>query len=156
MASTYAPPTRRFSARAAALPATNPTQVILLLVATAVFFVSALAILLPQTPIFVRQLTAPSAAPVAPAQLSPDQLEHVLSYARAMQPDDELVQVRPGVFAKRSNVHGVTIDGRTYFYDVAAHQSFGPLRAGTLTESQVTVLAREAQPNFLILVYTRK
>ena len=95
MASTYAPPTRRFSARAAALPATNTTQVILLLVATAVFFVSALAILLPQTPIFVRKLAAPSAVPLAPAQLSPDQLEHVLSYARVMQPDDELVQVRP-------------------------------------------------------------
>ena len=156
MASTYVPPSHRFSARAAALPRQSATQVILLLVATGVFLVTALAVLIPQTPIFARKLTAPSAAPLAPAQLTPGQLERVLTYARTMQPDDELVQVRPGVFAKRSNVHGVTIDGRTYYYDVAAHQSFGPLRAGTLAESQVQVIAREAQPNFLVLVYTQK
>ena len=156
MASTYAPPTHRFSARAADLPRQTATHAILLLVATSVFIVTALAFLIPQTPFFIRKLTAPSAAPVAPAQLSPDELERVFAYARSMQPDDDLVQVRPGVFAKRSNVHGVTIDGTTYYYDVAAHQSFGPLRSCALSESQIQVIAREAQPGFLVLVYTRK
>ena len=156
MASTYAPPTHRYTARAATLPHPRATYPILLLVATIVFIITALAILIPQTPFFARQLTAPSVAPIAPVQLSPEQLEHVLSYARAMQPDDTLVQVRPGVFAKRSNVHGVTVNGTTYYYDVASHQSFGPLRSGALTESQITVVGREAQPNFLILVYTKK
>ena len=155
MASTYAPPTHRSATRAAALPYPRSSP-LLLLVATAVFIVTALAFLIPQTPPFLRQLTAPSAAPLAPAQLSPGQLEHILSYARAMQPDDTLVQVRPGVFAKHSNVHGVTLDGTTYFYDLASHQSFGPLRSGALTESQINVVGREAQPNFLVLVYTRK
>ncbi len=152
MASTYAPPSH--PARAAVLPHPRASSPILLLVATIVFIITALAILIPQTPFFVRQLTAPTTVPVA--SLHPDQLEHVLSYARAMQPDDTLVQVRPGVFAKHSNVHGVQINGTTYYYDVASHQSFGPLRSGALTESQITVVGREAQPNFLIVVYTKK
>ena len=159
MASTYAPPTNRFPARAAASTAAFPfpksTSAILLLVATAVFLITALAFLIPQTPLFTRMLTAPSVSP-SPAQLSPDQLDYILSYARAMQPDDALVQVRPGVFAKFSNVHGVTLNGTTYYYDIASHQSFGPLRSGTLAESQVNLIARESQPNFLLLIYTRK
>ena len=156
MASTYAPPTNRFPARAAATTAWPRTSSpLLLLVATAAFLVSALAFLIPQTPVFTRMLTTPSVAP-APAQLSPEQLEHVLGYARAMRPDDSLVQVRPGVFAKHSNVHGVTMNGTTYYYDIASHQSFGPLRSGAVTESQISVVGREAQPNFLVLVYTRK
>ena len=147
MASTYAPPT----SRAIAYP--RGSSPVLLLVATAVFIITALAFLIPQTRFFTQKLAAPS---VAPASLSSDQLEHVLSYARAMQPDDTLVQVRPGVFAKSSNVNGVPLNGTTYYYDIASHQSFGPLRSGALTESQVDVVGREANPNFLILVYTKK
>jgi hypothetical protein len=159
MASTYAPPTNRFPARvaaaASALPLSKSSSPILLLVATAVFIITALAFLIPQTHLFTRLLTAPSVPP-SPAQLSPDQLEHILSYARAMQPDDTLVQVRPGVFAKHSNVHGVTLNGTTYYYDIASHQSFGPLRSGAIPESQVNIIGREAQPGFLVLVYIRK
>ena len=151
MASTYAPvPTH-----SAALPHPRTTSPILLLVATTVFVITALALLIPQTPFFARKLTTPSISP-APATLSAAELDHVLSYARAMQPDDTLVQVRPGVFAKASNVQGVTLNGVTYYYDIASHQSFGPLRSGAVTESQINVIAREAQPNFLVLVYTRK
>ena len=147
MASTYAPPT----SRAIAYP--RGSYPVLLLVATAVFIVTALAFLIPQTPFFTRKLAAPR---VAPAALSPEQLDHVLSYARAMQPDDTLVQIRPGVFAKSSNVNGVQLNGTTYYYDIASHQSFGPLRSGAVSESQIDVVGREAQPNFLVLVYTRK
>src|SRR5687767_10633355 len=159
MTSTYAPPTNSFPARAAAsaaaLPLPKSSSAILLLVATAVFLITALAFLIPQTHVFTRMLTAPSVSP-SPAQLSPDQLDHILSYARGMQPNAALVQVRPGVFAKFSNVHGVTLNGTTYYYDIASRQPFGPLRSGTLTESQINPIAREAQPNFLILIYTRK
>ncbi|MGI8424965.1 MAG: hypothetical protein ACR2NO_12780 [Chloroflexota bacterium] len=157
MVSTYAPPTRRFPLGAAALP--HPWQrsssPLILLVATVVFIVTALAFLIPQTGAFSRSLTVPS-APSIPAQLAPEQIEGVLAYARGMQPDDALVEVRPGIFAKRSNVHGVTVDGTTVYYDVASHQSFGPLRSGKLTEAQINVVGREAQPGFLILVYTKK
>jgi hypothetical protein len=126
-----------------------------LLVAAGVFVVSAVTLLIPQTGLFSRALTAPSA--VAPkAELTPGDVERVLAYARGMQPDDTLVQVRPGVFAKRSNVEGVDIGGTRLYYDVAAHQSFGPLRAGAVRESDVTIVGREATNGFLIVVYTKK
>jgi hypothetical protein len=80
----------------------------------------------------------------------------VLSYVSDLRADDSLVQVRPGVFAKRSNVAGVTIDGRTLYYDVVPHQSFGPLRRGHFSESDVVILARQPATGGLILIYARK
>lgn len=166
MASTYAPPSHRIGySRAGVRGGAHSAFPLLVLVAAVVFVVSALALLLTQTGVWVTRPVSPSttaaeriaavngaAAPV----LSPAQVEHVLTYARAMQPDDSLVQVRPGVFAKRSNVEGVLVDGKTVYYDVLPHQSFGPLRAGQVTEQQVHILSREAQNGFVVLVYTKK
>ena len=153
MAATYAPPTRRSALRTPAWHQNSHT--LLLLVAAGVFVATALVLLIPQTTLFSRALTTPNTTAPVP-DLSPADLDTVLSYARGMQPDDTLVQVRPGIFAKRSNVHGVELAGRTVYYDIAPHQSFGPLRSGKLTESDVTILGREAQSGFLILVYARR
>jgi hypothetical protein len=73
-----------------------------------------------------------------------------------MRADDTLVQVRSGVFAKRSNVEGVQVGGRTVYYDLLPHQSFGPLRSGRVAESQVDVLARETAGDALVLIYALK
>jgi hypothetical protein len=104
--------------------------------------------------------TGPSAGPVAPAPAVPawsaQHTSEVLSYVDGMRPDDSLVQVRPSVFAKRSNVQGLAVAGRTVYYDVFPHQSFGPLRTGKATERDVNVLAREADGNTLVLIYTLK
>ncbi len=123
------------------------------------FLVSAGAVIAPQV---AQMLPRPSiqkpAAGVtgaAPALGGAD-LAHVLSYAQQMRADDTLVQVRPGIFAKRSNVQGVDVGGRTVFYDVMPHQSYGPLRAGRVSESGVDVLAREHVGDALVLVYTLK
>jgi hypothetical protein len=136
-------------------------QHLLLLAASAVLAVVA-ALLIPQawssTPTFHSPGTSAAVSlPAVPvSNVSPADVETVLTYARTMQPDDVLVQVRPGVFAKRSNVEGIDIAGRTVYYDVLPHQSFGPLRSGTLTEPQVTVHAREVTGGFVVLVYSAK
>jgi hypothetical protein len=88
--------------------------------------------------------------------LSRDELDVVLSYADSLRPDDPLVEVRPGVSAKRSNVEGVRLGGRTVYYDLSAHQSFGPLRAGKATPADVVVLARQGQGDFELVVYALK
>ncbi len=153
MANTYAPPTQRFTLRARTWQrASHP---LLLLVAAGVFVVTALALLLPQTTVFSRSPATPRTAAAGPT-FSPSDVESVLAYARSMRPDDELVQVRPGVFAKRSNVEGVDVGGTRLYYDIASHQSFDPLSSGKVAESQVRVVGREAQNGFLILVYVRK
>jgi hypothetical protein len=141
---------------------------VLLIGAAAAFAVSAGALLLPAMAGDLNaraQLGALAASPAPPVSVAPpaaspatppltsQQLETVASYARSFQPDDVLVQVRPGVFAKRSNVAGVDVGGRKVYYDVTPHQSFGPLRTGQLAESEVQVLARLPAGDTLVLVY---
>ena len=101
--------------------------------------------------------SAPAPQIVQPVDtLSPDDVAFVLSYAQDVRPDDALIQVRLGVFAKRSNVQGLPLHGRTVYYDVLPHQSYGPLRAGTLAVSDALILARHTTGNSTVLIYTRK
>ncbi|MGH2369573.1 MAG: hypothetical protein ACRDI2_15410 [Chloroflexota bacterium] len=157
VASTPSPPRRQRAPRQRILLA--PWQLALLIGAVMVFMISAGALLGPQVADTVQRWAASpppvSAGPPAPS-LSEAQVETVLSYASTMQPDDGLVEVRPGVFAKRSNVSGVQVDGHTVYYDILSHQSFGPLRSGKVSESQIDMLARESSGSFLIVVYTIK
>ena len=104
-------------------------------------------------------VTSPALAPtaeVAPDRLPPDAVAAVLGFVTDLRPDDALAQVRPGVFAKRSNVHGVEVGGRVVYYDLFPHQSFGPLRSGRWTEADVVVLARVAGGGDAVLVYMPK
>ena len=162
MASTYAPYAGHRRVVTGQLAWPRSSQPLFLLVAGAVFIVSALALLGSQAGLFQRAVSSASTTTVqSPVSgpsvaLAPADVERVLSYARAMQPDDTLIQVRPGVFAKQSNVQGVTINGSTVYYDIVSHQSFGPLRSGQLTENQVKVLARDAQSGSMILIYAKK
>jgi hypothetical protein len=136
---------------------------LLVLVASVVFVITAGALLVSQSGVFSRPASvapvtqAPSVPPPsAVAPLAPADAQYVLSFARGLRQDDPLVQVRPGVLAKKSNVEGVEVGGRTVFYDVTPHQSYGPLRTGKLSESQVEVLARDTESGALILVYAKK
>jgi hypothetical protein len=90
------------------------------------------------------------------APLTAEDRARVLGYAGALQPDDPLVEVRPGVQAKRSNVEGVRLDGRTVYYDVVGHQSFGPVARGRVREQDVVVLAREGEAPFQVVIYALK
>jgi hypothetical protein len=138
------------------------TYPLLVLVAAAVFVVTAGALLLTQSGLFSRTTGATPATqsvaqpPPAAAPLAPSDLQNVLSYARTLRTDDPLVQVRPGVLAKKSNVDGIQVGDRTVFYDVVPHQSYGPLRSGKLSEQQVDILARDTDSGSLILVYVKK
>ncbi len=157
------------AAAGAAYPARRVDQYSVLLLATMVFVALAGMLLVPpagealQQRVHAGQLpaastvaaTAPAAQPAAVA-LPPDQIETILSYAAGMRADDSLVEVRPGVFAKRSNVEGIRLGGRTIYYDLVPDQSFGPLRSGKLRESEVTILAREQRGPVLVLIYTRR
>ena len=103
------------------------------------------------------------AARAGPAPLSREAVATVMAYVDTLRPEDSLVEVRPGVLAKRSNVHGVALgeplissdhSSRTVYYDIFPHQSFGPLASGHWRESDVTVFARETRGTALVLVYT--
>ena len=135
-------------------------QLLLFGAALAALFASAAVLIAPQVTPLLRRATAATRVSDTngspPPALTQSDLEVVASYAGQMRADDTLVQVRPGVFAKRSNVEGVQVGGRTVYYDILPHQSFGPLRSGKVAESQINVLARETSGDFLLLVYTLK
>ena len=104
------------------------------------------------------QQGAPSLLPVVAAAASSPQsdVETVLAYATTVRDDDPLVEVQPGVMAKRSNVAGVVVRGRTLYYDSVTDQSFGPLRTGRFRPSEVVVLARVSDGGPVMLVYARR
>lgn len=99
-------------------------------------------------------LTGPAPA-LRSGLMGPAEIDAILAYVDGMQPGDELVLVRPGVFAKRSNVEGIRLGGRTVYYDVYPHQSFGPLRTGRWADADVSVLARIPTNGTLVLIYTQ-
>ena len=133
-------------------------ETVLLLAAAAAFLISAAGYLAPEIGQAASRLRgAALERPGQPAPvLSAAEVETVMSYARQMRDDDRLMQVRPGVLAKRSNVAGLQLNGRTVYYDILPHQSYGPLRAGKLAESEVTILAREQVGGTLVLVYVAR
>jgi hypothetical protein len=129
----------------------------------AAFLVSAAAFIAPAVARPWQRAAAPETpadvsrpSPAVPSGLSAAERARVLAYAGTMQPDDSLVEVRPGVLAKRSNVEGVRLDGRTVYYDVLGHQTFGPLGRGRVREQDVVILARDGSPPFEVLVYSLK
>jgi hypothetical protein len=145
-------------------PAGLPLLPLLPLLLLAAFLISAAAFLVPAGMSFVARgsldgwpaavRTAPAVAAAAP--LTAAERTRVLAYADGLRPDDALVEVRPGVQAKRSNVDGVRLDGRTVYYDLAGHQSFGPWRRGQVGEADVVLLAREGPESARIVVYALK
>ncbi len=98
--------------------------------------------------------TAPSIT--ADTALTDTERSMLLSYVDTFRPEDALIEVRPGVQAKRSNVHGISLEDRTVYYDIAGHQSFGPLASGKVRESQVQVLWRLDDGPFRVLFYSLK
>ncbi|MBI3970271.1 MAG: hypothetical protein HY332_03180 [Chloroflexi bacterium] len=161
-------------------PALGAPQLVLLFAAGVALLVSAAALVAPPGSVALRHALATwSAASPAGARaasgatdatseasastaipprlpLSRADAETVLSYARTLRPDDSLVEVRRGVFAKRSNVQGIPIGGHTVYYDIVPHQSYGPLRTGTWTERDVRILRQESTGNGLVLIYVPK
>jgi hypothetical protein len=141
---------------------------ILTVTLTALAFLVSAAIFISPDLSFARHRTseAPAAAtelrPAPPSLQSPPAATPlgdadratVLSYIESLHPDDVLVEVRPGVQAKRSNVQGVRLSDRTVYYDILGHQSFGPLASGKVRETEVHVLWREQSGPFAIVVYS--
>jgi hypothetical protein len=82
-----------------------------------------------------------------------DPVEVVLSYASQMRADDGLVEVRPGVWAKSSNVYGVSVGGTAFYYQIGGHASFDPVSLGRITPDQAQVVRILEQPGFTIAIY---
>ena len=161
-----APSTRAPSRRSGTAPVGAPLRPLLAPLLLAAVLVAAAAVLAPAGTSVVapgglggQPAGAPGATRAAPAGAAPltaAERARVRAYADGLRPDDPLVEVRPGVWAKHSNVAGVHLDGRTVYYDLLGHQSFGPWRRGQVGEADVVVVAREGAEPARLVMYALK
>jgi hypothetical protein len=140
----------------------SPVLIVLMTATAILFLASAAAFIAPSLPHVgsgagrAEPLRSSTTTATTGAPLTDVERSLVLSYVETLRPDDPLVEVRPGVQTKRSNVEGVHLEDRTVYYDIVGHQSFGPLASGRVGERDVDILSREGAPPFVVLVYARK
>ncbi len=84
----------------------------------------------------------------------PDLFRTIVSYIDSEREDDPLVQVRPGIWAKRSNVEGVLINGTRYYYALLPHASFDPLSRGEVSLDDIQIVQEISEGDFTIVIYT--
>jgi len=95
-----------------------------------------------------------AAAPPAEPPITVDEVvATVLSYVENERPDDLLIQVDDGVWAKRSNYFGIAVGGTVYYYAVFPHASFDPLSRGAVSMDQVRIIRTVGAPGFRIIIY---
>lgn len=78
----------------------------------------------------------------------------ILSYIENEREDDPLVQVSGGIWAKRSNVEGISINGTRYYYALLPHASFDPLSRGQVSLDDIQIVQEIREGEFTILIYT--
>ncbi|MEI7644341.1 MAG: hypothetical protein WCJ55_08680 [Chloroflexales bacterium] len=67
--------------------------------------------------------------------------------------NDPLIDVRPGVSARASNLRGLRMGGSVYYYFVEGHANFDPLSRGAITYDSVEVMLRDSSGPNLVVIY---
>lgn len=67
--------------------------------------------------------------------------------------NDPLVELGAGVTARASNVRGLSLGGRTYYYSISGQPNFDPLSRGVVAPTDVEVLLRDNGPQAFV-IYT--
>jgi hypothetical protein len=67
--------------------------------------------------------------------------------------NDPLIDVRPGVSARASNLRGLSMGGSTYYYYVEGHANFDPLSRGAITRDSVEIMLRDNNGPSSIVIY---
>jgi len=78
----------------------------------------------------------------------------ILSYIENEREDDPVIQIKAGVWAKRSNVEGISIDGIRYYYAILPHASFDPLSRGEVSLDDIHIVQEITEGDFKIIIYT--
>ncbi|MEI7768831.1 MAG: hypothetical protein WCI67_02525 [Chloroflexales bacterium] len=67
--------------------------------------------------------------------------------------NDPLIDVRPGVSARASNLRGLSMGGSVYYYYVEGHANFDPLSRGAIRSDSVEVMLRDSSGPSEIVIY---
>jgi hypothetical protein len=67
--------------------------------------------------------------------------------------DDPLIDVKPGVSVRASNLRGLSMGGSTYYYYVEGHTNFDPLSRGVIKSDSVEIMLRDNSGPSSIVIY---
>lgn len=67
--------------------------------------------------------------------------------------NDPLIDVRPGVSARASNLRGLSMDGSVYYYYVEGRANFDPLSRGAVASDAVEIMLRDTSGPSSIVIY---
>lgn len=68
--------------------------------------------------------------------------------------NDPLIEVRPGVSVRESNVRGFNLNGTVYYYYVEGNQNFDPLSRGDVATDKIEILLRDESGPLPLVIYT--
>jgi hypothetical protein len=67
--------------------------------------------------------------------------------------NDPLIDVKPGVSARASNLRGLSMGGSIYYYYVEGRANFDPLSRGAITSDSVEIMLRDSNGPSEIVIY---
>jgi hypothetical protein len=82
--------------------------------------------------------------------------KEIYSYVHKHREDDPLIEVESNIHIKESNVNGVSIDGKTYFYSLFPHMSYDPVSRGEVSKNEVNIIFEGQDEKIPIIIYTIK
>lgn len=66
---------------------------------------------------------------------------------------DPVIEVKPGVIVRSSNVRGFHYEGNVYYYYIEGAANYDPLSRGLLRPDQVEIILRDDSGNQTIVIY---
>lgn len=94
----------------------------------------------------------PAATPLAaPQDLAPVQAAIYARIGGAVA--DPLIEIRPGLSARASNLRGFSLGDATYYYYVEGSANFDPYSRGSVTNSEIEVLMRDSSGPVTVVIY---
>ena len=67
--------------------------------------------------------------------------------------NDPLIEVRPGMNVRESNLRGLQLDGQVYYYYIEGQRNYDPLSRGAVVDEQVEVLLRDDSGSQSLVIY---
>lgn len=66
---------------------------------------------------------------------------------------DPLIEIRPGLAARASNLRGFQLDGATYYYYIEGATNFDPYSRGAVSTHEIEVLLRDNSGPATVIIY---
>ena len=110
-------------------------------------------VILFSTLIWVMNLTTPAPASFASTgRITP--VEQAIMARLSGSVNDPLIEIKPGISVRESNLRGFHLDGSTYYYYIEGQNNFDPLSAGSVSNRDIEIVLRNESGPHALVIYT--